>query len=623
MASLRGRLVFSSEKASKGIERMDFSADMKWICICILRSIVFVDPFTLEISQIMEVLSSPAVYLKVNDTLNHLIVACSDKSIRIYHTVSYSLLQQTMDRSEYSPNSLSTAFYVPPICRFYSAGDRVLSWKVEKISVDEVEAHQLRLFEPFRDPGESSDIACMLLAKSTDQVIVLERAGVVRTYTAVNGDLVGYFSMLEKLHEGKHWVALVEGFDFECLKSLQVHLACLDSGDRRLFVCTQENVVIAWNYLSGECLHLFCPILSMEGSFQHLQQNQKLHDMTYVQIEDHENIRYLLLSFGGTVQCHREIDDFKRTATKHLAIPSAKDSKASSEPEVVWMRVWRTSLVVAYSDGSLIRWELLHQTKDGSNFSQLTTSVKSFNRRHVRNDRVDRIRSMASEALEDCSQAMVALVVAENTAPTIAPSRPAGPSPSKKGRIRVDTKGHPYMSVQGGGAQEMPQMMTKVIPSKPTTVDISTAPHQNHVTATAGIPISKRFYTIVAGSVGTNSRMLVGICSDNFIRFWKLPEGSQLGVYDTSRTVPNSPEFTGDFMVLVDYDEVADCIAVGYEMGRVKLWTLNKEALGSHQLRSSSSTQANNLLECTAQWTAHLSRVSAGENPYFYQNVSA
>lgn len=621
--------MFGNDKTPKGIQNetmtgiqlMDYSAEMKWICVVVQRSVVFVDPFTMEISQILEVLSSPAVGLKVNDAMSHFVVACRDKTIRVHHTASYALLQMIVDRCEYSPNQLSSAFYEPSIGRFYTAGNRLFSWRVERTSAEEVEAQQLRLLEPLHDSLDRSEVACLLYAASSEQVLVLEKAGIARTYSALNGDLAGYFSMRQKLREGQHWVSLVEGLDFESIAhSLQVHVACLDFGDRRLFVCTTDHVLTVWNFRNAECLHVFCPVLFAEGGMRHFRQRQKVVDIAYAQIESQETIRYLLISFGGTVQCHRESEGFKRVASKHLTLPAGTaDQPTETDREVMWTRVWRTSLIAAYSDGSLILWDLQPQSKDGNNFSHLTTSVRSGNRRQPRKTYIDRIRSIEEEALVERAPAATKPSKEEEVRPAATASKPKDPVPSARRklnrRIRVGYDGRVFLSGQTEGPSR--EILNIAAPQDgPPEMRGAPAPelHPQQTPPTRDDIRPKKGYSVISGSVGVSSGVLFGACSDNLIRVWKLPEGAQLGHHDTSRDVRRTPDAADEAMVIADFHEESSYLAVGYELGNIRLWALNKEALAGNRLHGGHIQQTSPILGFVAQWMAHLSRVSAGRN---------
>lgn len=116
-----------------GVRTFSWSAFGKYIVSGADRSILFWDLFTLESVYKIEALKSPVVQVDVQDELNKLLAILVNKTIHVWHNITYELLQTVMDTTVYKPlNSLTAVVCSPDLKMLFTAGNRVTAWTLER-----------------------------------------------------------------------------------------------------------------------------------------------------------------------------------------------------------------------------------------------------------------------------------------------------------------------------------------------------------------------------------------------------------------------------------------------------------------------------------------------------------
>jgi WD40 repeat protein len=106
------------------VRALAFSSFGKYICSVGERRALIWAPFNLEVLVHLDGLTASAVSVEVSDEERKLFVALSDKTIRIWHNITFELLQVVEDTNECRPNDVLSAFqYVAPLGALFTAGD--------------------------------------------------------------------------------------------------------------------------------------------------------------------------------------------------------------------------------------------------------------------------------------------------------------------------------------------------------------------------------------------------------------------------------------------------------------------------------------------------------------------
>jgi WD40 repeat protein len=127
--------VFTGHQGSTriGINSFRWSSVGKYLVSGADRTLLFWDPFTLEIMNRNDGLRSPIIGLEVCDPLQKVFAALSNKTILVWHNITLELLQSINDNTIYKPtNVLSSMVFVPEKNMMYSAGNRISAWTLEK-----------------------------------------------------------------------------------------------------------------------------------------------------------------------------------------------------------------------------------------------------------------------------------------------------------------------------------------------------------------------------------------------------------------------------------------------------------------------------------------------------------
>jgi hypothetical protein len=79
---------------------------------------------------------SPIVSIEVYDSCNKVFAVLSNKTINIWHNITFELLQTLNDPTDYKPtDNLSAMTFSPELSCLFTAGNKITSWKLERFVV--------------------------------------------------------------------------------------------------------------------------------------------------------------------------------------------------------------------------------------------------------------------------------------------------------------------------------------------------------------------------------------------------------------------------------------------------------------------------------------------------------
>jgi WD40 repeat protein len=116
-----------------GVRAFGWSAFGKYIVSAADRTVLFWDLFTLESVYKIENLKSPVVTIDVQDEQNKLFAVLANKSVYMWHNITYELLQTISDPTLYKPLDTVTALaFSPDLKMLFTAGHKVTAWTLER-----------------------------------------------------------------------------------------------------------------------------------------------------------------------------------------------------------------------------------------------------------------------------------------------------------------------------------------------------------------------------------------------------------------------------------------------------------------------------------------------------------
>lgn len=126
--------VFTGHKDSNiGVRAFSWSAFSKYIVSGGDRTLLFWDPFTLEVVMTIDSFRSPIVAVEVHDAFNKVFAALANKTVTVWHNITYEELQVAVDPATYQPaDHLSAMTFAPDSGSLFTAGNKITSWKLER-----------------------------------------------------------------------------------------------------------------------------------------------------------------------------------------------------------------------------------------------------------------------------------------------------------------------------------------------------------------------------------------------------------------------------------------------------------------------------------------------------------
>ena len=118
---------------SIGVTCFAYSNFCKYIASAAERHVLFWDLFTLEIIYKIENLKAIVIDILIQDNIHKLFIGLNNKSIYIYHSITYEFIQVIYDSSIYKPQNLLTSLvFAWDLKVLYTAGNRINSFSLER-----------------------------------------------------------------------------------------------------------------------------------------------------------------------------------------------------------------------------------------------------------------------------------------------------------------------------------------------------------------------------------------------------------------------------------------------------------------------------------------------------------
>ena len=202
----------------------------KYICSVGERKIIVWDAFNVKTLNQLEGLTASAVLAIVSDRNNKLFIGAVDKSIRVWHNITFELIQIILDSNYYEPeNTLYSFFLEPSSCNLYTAGNLITLWSLER----------LRSFEGDND-DMIDDICSMLYNKTFKTLFVISNAGSVVIYNIEDGSDCNRFQIPYPRRSSDDEAQVLQ---IIAKKAKFIQQASLDASDRRLIVLTSRGSI--------------------------------------------------------------------------------------------------------------------------------------------------------------------------------------------------------------------------------------------------------------------------------------------------------------------------------------------------------------------------------------------
>jgi WD40 repeat protein len=226
----------------------------KYVCSVGERKIIVWDAFNVKTMNQLEGLTASAVLAIVSDKKHKLFIGAVDKSIRIWHNITFELIQIVLDSNYYEPeNTLYSFFLEPSSCNLYTAGNLITLWSLER----------LRSFEGNND-DMIDDMCSILYNKTFKTLFVISNAGSVVIYNIEDGSDCNRFQIPYPRRPSDDEAQVLQ---IIAKKTKFIQQASLDASDRRLIVLTSRGsiqfckIFYLFNYLFIY-FHLICIIIS-------------------------------------------------------------------------------------------------------------------------------------------------------------------------------------------------------------------------------------------------------------------------------------------------------------------------------------------------------------------------
>ena len=119
--------------SSAGIRAFSWSPFGKYIASSADRVLLFWDIFTLEVVSKIDSLKSPVIAVQVSDAAFKVFAALVNKSVMVWHSITYEFQQQVVDPACYKPSDhLAAMCFASDLQTLFTAGNRVTSWTLER-----------------------------------------------------------------------------------------------------------------------------------------------------------------------------------------------------------------------------------------------------------------------------------------------------------------------------------------------------------------------------------------------------------------------------------------------------------------------------------------------------------
>lgn len=158
--------------SSIGVKTFSFSAFSKYIVSGGDRTMLWWDPFTLEVIMKIDTFRSPIVSIEVHDHYNKVFAILSNKTISVWHNITFEVLQVITDTTTYKPtDNLSAMVFAPDTGCLFTAGHKISTWRLERST--ESMTRQ-----------DEEDLVVVLFNPLYHQVVMVKSLGLVKIYQA-------------------------------------------------------------------------------------------------------------------------------------------------------------------------------------------------------------------------------------------------------------------------------------------------------------------------------------------------------------------------------------------------------------------------------------------------------
>lgn len=143
------------------------------------------------------------------------------------------------------------------------------------------------------------------------------------------------------------------------------------------------------------------------------------------------------------------LGDLKRIPNKLVSYKESDSTSTDPHKEVVWMKTFNACLLVAYSDGSLLMWEVLYKTADVGYtrfYSSVWAPTRAF--RRVSTLKMSGVKSVISNSTIEADTGIYKGPNMIAKAAEIEARPPPDPKPSRKSpwQVRVNSEGKLYFA---------------------------------------------------------------------------------------------------------------------------------------------------------------------------------
>eukprot|EP01039_Chlorochromonas_danica_P001258 gene1258-1371_t len=257
----------SSSSSALGISTFSWSSFSKYIVSGSDRVLLYWDPFTMDIMSRNDSLTSPIITVEVHDSHNKVFAALLNKSIMLWHNITFELLQVISDTTVYKPvNTLASMTFIPDRNLLYTAGNRLTLWTLER-SAEGI------------DQYEEEDLVGVLYNTRFNQVILVRSLGTVKIYQTETGEIRRQF--LARPMDPHTMQIQTPKKDSSGLYQPLISYATLDKNQTRLIVYGCDHSVHFWNIHDGSNLIQFVPqlfptsLINQLGRGHHQQQHSQ------------------------------------------------------------------------------------------------------------------------------------------------------------------------------------------------------------------------------------------------------------------------------------------------------------------------------------------------------------
>ena len=324
-------------------------------------------------------MTAPAICVCSAEKEKKLFVGAQDRSVRIYHGITFELLQMVVDMTPSQPDDHLSAFlYVNATGKLYTAGNLITVWVMERYRGG-MSHHDSSL----------DDLCTVLYNRTYKTVLFVSRGGIVSIHNIEDGSDSNRFIIPPPASEAIgnqtiHVSGMKTSINLGVTGSIKdtqdsgigqhvIMQACLDSTDKRLIVLTSSFTVQFWDFTRGAILFEVVP--QVPTSIVHLTHRGNDHKAAYAVSSmnhfsissDEEGLRKFLIlgANSGFVGCLMEtagfIDDepsFSLVRSEEVVASSTTRVGGKLAKVLFTQQLDKHLIVAGYANGALTLWDM-------------------------------------------------------------------------------------------------------------------------------------------------------------------------------------------------------------------------------------------------------------------------